>query len=165
MQTKKIGIAGIGNYILGDEGFGVHVVHYLQKNYIFPDIVEIQDIGTAGIYMAPFLEECDPVLVIDVVDIEGEPGSFHFFDVNDIRTAGFQKRMSPHQLGFMEMLEVARLRDSAPEHVEFYTVIPKLLEEGIELSGEIDARKIEVAGMIVSRLRDLGVTVKRIGDS
>ena len=30
-NRKKIGIAGIGNYIVGDEGFGVHVVHYLQE--------------------------------------------------------------------------------------------------------------------------------------
>jgi hydrogenase maturation protease len=38
-NNKKIGIAGIGNYILRDEGFGVHVVHYLQEHYIFPDNV------------------------------------------------------------------------------------------------------------------------------
>jgi len=159
---KKIGIAGIGNFILADEGFGVHVVHYLQEKYTFPDYVEIQDIGTAGIYMAPFLEECDPVFVIDVVDIEGEPGSFHFFNLDEVKTAGFQLRMSPHQLGLLEILEVARLRDSAPEHIEFYTVIPKILEESIELSEEVAARKVEVAEMIVSRLRELDVTVNKL---
>lgn len=159
-QKKKIGIAGIGNYILADEGFGVHVVHYLQETYVFPDYVDIQDVGTAGIYMAPFLEECDPVFVIDVVDIEGEPGSFHFYSLDDVKAGNFQTRMSPHQLGFLEILEVAKLRDSAPEHVEFYTVIPKELVEGIELSEEVAARKIEVAEMIVSRLEKLGVEVR-----
>jgi hydrogenase maturation protease len=154
---KKIGIAGIGNYILGDEGFGVHVVHYLQNNYDFPENVEIQDIGTAGIYMAPFLEECDPVFVIDVVDIEGEPGSFHFFGIDDVKAGNFQMRMSPHQLGLLEILEVCKLRDAAPESVEFFTVIPKVLEESIELSDEVDQRKVEVAEMILGRLKDLGV--------
>ena len=43
MTEKKIGIAGIGNLLLRDEGFGVHVVHYLQENYEFPEIVDIQD--------------------------------------------------------------------------------------------------------------------------
>lgn len=160
MQSKKkIGIAGIGNFILRDEGFGVHVVHYLQENYTFPDNVEIQDIGTAGIYMAPFLEECDPVFVIDVVDIEGEPGSFHFFDLEDVRAGNFQTRMSPHQLGLLEILEVSKLRDAAPEHVEFYTVIPKELEESIELSDVVAKRKVEVAEMILARLADIGVEV------
>ena len=162
MQTKKkIGIAGIGNFILRDEGFGVHVVHYLQENYSFPDNVEIQDVGTAGIYMAPFLEECDPIFVIDVVDIAGEPGSFHFFTLNDVKAGNFQTRMSPHQLGLLEILEVSKLRDAAPEQIEFYTVIPKELEESIELSNVVERRKVEVADMILARLAEMGVQVTR----
>ncbi|HSL40387.1 MAG TPA: HyaD/HybD family hydrogenase maturation endopeptidase [Desulforhopalus sp.] len=164
-SEKKIGIAGIGNYILADEGFGVHVVHYLQENYQFPDNVEIQDVGTAGMYMAPFLEECDPVLVIDVVDIQGEPGSFHFFSINDVKAGTFQTRMSPHQLGLLEILEVSKLRDAAPEQVEFYTVIPCELTESIELSPAVALRKVEVAEMILKRLTELGVsyTAKKAG--
>ncbi len=160
-QKKKIGIAGIGNYILRDEGFGVHVVHYLQENYEFPDNVDIQDIGTAGIYMAPFLEECDPVFVIDVVNIEGEPGSFHFFTLDDVRAGNFQMRMSPHQLGLLEILEVAKLRGAAPKEIEFYTVIPLELTESIELSEIVNAQKTAVAEMILNRLTDLGITVRR----
>jgi len=159
VSDKKIGIAGIGNFILRDEGFGVHVVHYLQDNYVFPEDVEIQDIGTAGIYMAPFLEECDPVFVIDVVDIEGEPGSFHFFTLDDVRAGNFQLRMSPHQLGLLEILEVSKLRDAAPEYIEFYTIIPHELTESIELSDIAARRKIEVAEMIIKRLEDFDITV------
>ena len=159
METteKKIGIAGIGNLLLEDEGFGVHVVHYLQENYDFPDNVDIQDVGTAGIYMAPFLETCDPIFVIDVVDIEGEPGSFHFYNLNDVKAGSFQTKMSPHQLGLLEILEVCKLRDEYPEHVEFYTIIPKSLSETIELSETAEARKVEVAEMILTRLRELDV--------
>ena len=157
---KKIGIAGIGNFILRDEGFGVHVVQYLIDNYEFPENVELQDVGTAGIYMAPFLEECDPVLVIDVVDIEGEPGSFHFFRLDDVKAGNFQLRMSPHQLGLLEILEVSKLRDAAPENVEFYTVIPSELTESIELSDVVAKRKIEVVEMILKRLTELGVEYK-----
>jgi hydrogenase maturation protease len=156
-----IGIAGIGNLLLRDEGFGVHVVHYLQNNYDFPDNVDIQDVGTAGIYMAPFLETCDPVLVIDVVDIEGEPGSFHFFSLDDVKAGTFQTRLSPHQLGLLEILEVCKLRGEAPENIEFYTIIPKELTESIELSDAAADRMVEVAEMIIRRLHDLGVAVTR----
>lgn len=160
-DTKKIGIAGIGNLLLRDEGFGVHVVQYLQNNYDFPDNVDIQDVGTAGIYMAPFLESCDPVLVIDVVDIEGEPGSFHFYALADVKAGTFQTKMSPHQLGLLEILEVCKLRDAAPEQVEFYTIIPKELTESIELSDTASGRMVEVAEMILQRLRDLDVKVTK----
>jgi hydrogenase maturation protease len=171
-DKKNIGIAGIGNLLLRDEGFGVHVVHYLQNNYEFPDNVDIQDVGTAGIYMAPFLESCDPILVIDVVDIEGEPGSFHFFTLDDVRAGTFQTRMSPHQLGLLEIVEVCKLRGEAPEEIEFYTIIPKELTEtvefsdntsaeemSIELSDVVTVRVVEVAEMIIKRLSELGVNV------
>ncbi len=171
-DKKNIGIAGIGNLLLRDEGFGVHVVHYLQNNYEFPENVDIQDVGTAGIYMAPFLESCDPILVIDVVDIEGEPGSFHFFTLDDVRAGTFQTRMSPHQLGLLEIVEVCKLRGEAPEEIEFYTVIPKELTEtvefsdntsaeemSIELSDVVTVRVVEVAEMIIKRLSELGVNV------
>lgn len=137
----------------------MHVVHYLMDNYIFPENIDIQDIGTAGIYMAPFLEECDPVFVVDVVDIKGEPGSFHFFTLEDVKAGNFQLRMSPHQLGFLEILEVCKLRDSSPEHIEFYTVIPHELSESIELSDIVAKRMIEVAEMILKRLEELDVKV------
>lgn len=160
-ETKKIGIAGIGNLLLRDEGFGVHVVQYLTEQYDFPESVDIQDIGTAGIYMAPFLESCDPVLAIDVVDIEGEPGSFHFYNIDDIKAGSFQTKMSPHQLGLLEILEVCKLRGEYPKVVEFYTIIPSELTESIELSDIAEARKVEVADMIVARLAKLGVHLTR----
>lgn len=159
--AKKIAILGIGNLLLRDEGFGVHTVQYLENNYSFPDCVEIQDVGTAGIYMSPFLEECDPVLVIDVVDIEGEPGSFHFYTLADVKAGNFQTRMSPHQLGMLEILEVCKLRDAAPETVDFYTIIPHELVESVELSDVAAARVVEVADMILKRLAEMGVEVTK----
>jgi len=62
-KTKKAGILGIGNLLLCDESFGVHVVEYLEEHYTFPESVTVFDAGTAGIYMAPFLEEHDPIFV------------------------------------------------------------------------------------------------------
>jgi hydrogenase maturation protease len=159
--AKKIGIFGVGNLILRDEGFGVHTVQYLEKNYNFPDNIEIHDIGTAGIYMSPFLEECDPVLIVDVVDTAGEPGSFHFYTLADVKAGNFQTRMSPHQLGLLEIIEICKLRDAAPTEVEFYTIVPKELTESIELSDVVAGRVVEVADMILKRLADLGVKVTK----
>lgn len=158
---KKIGIVGIGNILLEDEGFGVHTVQYLIDNYDFPENVELQDAGTAGIYMAPFLEECDPVFAIDVVDIQGEPGSFHHFTLDDVKSGKFSTRMSPHQLGMLEIIEVCKLRDAAPEQVEFFTIIPYSLKETIELSDVAAARLEEVALMLLKRLEELGVKVEK----
>lgn len=157
---KKIGIIGIGNLILSDEGFGIHTIHHLEDNYIFPENVLLQDAGTAGIYMSPFLEACDPIFVIDVVDINAEPGSFHFYTMDDVKAGNFQKKMSPHQLGLLEIVEICRLRDAAPENIEFYCVVPKVLDTSMELSPAVAPRVLEVADMILKRLEDMGVNVQ-----
>jgi hydrogenase maturation protease len=158
---KKIGILGVGNLIVGDEGFGVHAINYLQENYIFPDNVILKDGGTAGIYMSPFLEECDPVFVIDVVDIEAEPGSMHYYSNEDVKAGKISTRMSPHQLGLLEVLEICKLRDAAPEKVEFYCVVPKVLETTTELSNVVAPRVKEIAEILIKRLEDAGVTVQK----
>jgi hydrogenase maturation protease len=156
---KKIGILGIGNLIVGDEGFGVHAVRYLEENYLFPDNVLIIDGGTAGIYMSPFLEECDPIIVIDVVDIDAEPGSMHYYSNDDVKAGKFSTRMSPHQLGLLEVLEICKLRDAAPESLEFYCVVPKVLETTDQLSDVVAPRVKEIADIVLKRLAEMGVQV------
>jgi hydrogenase maturation protease len=161
MENKKIGVLGIGNLIVGDEGFGVHAVRYLEEHYEFPDNVLIKDGGTAGIYMSPFLEECDPVLVIDVVDIDAEPGSMHYYSNEDVKAGKISTRMSPHQLGLLEILEICKLRDAAPESLEFYCVVPHKLETSTELSEVVAPRVKEICDIILKRLADLGVEIKQ----
>ena len=158
---KKVGILGIGNLIVGDEGFGIHAINYLEENYEFPENVIVKDGGTAGIYMSPFLEECDPVFVIDVVDIDAEPGSMHYYSNEDVKAGKISTRMSPHQLGLLEVLEICKLRDAAPETVEFYCVVPKTLETTTELSDVVAPRVKEIADIVLKRLAEIGVEVTR----
>jgi len=160
-DQKKIGVLGIGNLIVADEGFGVHAVRYLEEHYDFPACVEVKDGGTAGIYMSPFLEECHTVLVIDVVDIEAEPGSMHYYSSEDVKAGKFSTRMSPHQLGLLEILEICKLRDAAPEVLEFYCVVPKTLETSTELSDVVAPRVKEISDIVLKRLAELGVKVTR----
>jgi hydrogenase maturation protease len=156
---KKTGILGIGNFLLADEGFGIHTVHYLEEHYTFPDSIHIIDAGTAGIYMAPFLEACDPILVIDVVAMDAEPGSVHCFSSKDIGAGTIPRKMSPHQLGLLEMLEICKLRDSNPETVEFFCVVPADLSTATTLSPQVAPRVKEIADRVVGWLRRAGHTI------
>lgn len=156
---KKAGILGIGNFLLSDEGFGVHTVHYLEEHYTFPETIHIIDAGTAGIYMSPFLEECDPILVLDVVAMDAEPGSVHCFNSNDIGAGDIPRKMSPHQLGLLEMLEICKLRDCCPETVEFFCVVPADLSTSTTLSPQVAPRVKEIADRVVGWLRRAGHTI------
>lgn len=161
-RPRKIGILGIGNLLLGDEGFGVHVIRYLEEHYTFPNGVRLLDGGTAGIYMAPFLEEVDHLIVVDVVAADGPPGSIHIFSGEELRGAGLQLRMSPHQLGLLEVLEISRLREQAPERVTFLAVVPETVALGMELSATMAGQVAAVAELVVATLAGEGMHARTV---
>lgn len=161
-HERKIGILGIGNLLLGDEGFGVHVIRFLEENFVFPEQVRLLDGGTAGIYMAPFLEDVDHLIVIDVVAVEGVPGSLHCFNGTELRGASLQLRMSPHQLGLLEILEISRLRERAPSRVHFFGVVPERVETRMELSPTLQAKVAEVTEKLLGMLAEEGVYARTI---
>ncbi len=158
--TPMVGILGIGNILIRDEGFGVHCVQRLQELYQVPDNVEVLDGGTAGIMLAPFIESVDLLYVIDTVNGGGEPGSIHCFSDSDVRAGNIQGRMSPHQLGLLEILSLCQLRGEAPEQVELITVVPQDLSTGLGLSPVVEARIPEVIDMLIDRLDREGIVFK-----
>ena len=49
-KSNKILVLGIGNYLMGDEGVGVHIVQRMEKMDL-PDYVEVLDGGTGGFFL------------------------------------------------------------------------------------------------------------------
>ena len=151
-QEKKIGIMGLGNLLLGDEGFGVHCIKYFEGHCQFPDNIELIDGGTGGILLAPFIVQFDELYVIDVVDIEDEPGSIHTFTGEDLRSGGIQTRMSPHQIGMLEILDICRISGKVPELVEFIAVVPQNIDTGMELSPLLQERIQDVLSIVLKKI-------------
>ncbi len=80
---KEILIAGVGNILFGDDGFGPEVIQYLKNQYSIPNNVCIVDAGT-GIRKILFtitLSEARPkiIVIIDAVDKGKKPGEI--FDI------------------------------------------------------------------------------------
>jgi hydrogenase maturation protease len=153
---QQIGILGVGNLLLGDEGFGVHVLRRLQEQYRFPENVELLDGGTSGIMLAPFIESKDALLVIDVVNLAEEPGTIHVYENRDVRAGNIQTRMSPHQVGLLEILDLCRLRGNAPDWIEMITVVPADLSTRIGLSPALEQAVEPVIEMVLQRVPAIG---------
>lgn len=163
--TKQIGIVGIGNLLISDEGFGPLFIEYLESNYTIPEGVKVLDAGTAGIMLAPFIESCDVLYVIDIVsESEGEPGSIHCYTTSDVRSGNIQSRMSPHQVGLFEILDLCALREKVPEEIEMLTVVPKELETRIGLSDTLSARIPEIMEILLKSLANHQVTLSPKAD-
>ncbi len=160
-KTRKASIIGIGNFLMADEGFGVHVLKFLEENYTFPKEIRLIDCGTAGIYMAPVFENADIAMVIDAASIEGHgPGDIVVLDHRGMSGRMIQSSMSPHQIGVLEVLEICRLRGNLPSTILFFLAIPKEVAPGVELSETLRPKVLEVANMVVDRLRKEGFSIK-----
>lgn len=158
-KEKRIGILGIGNMLLSDEGFGVHFVQHLEAHYLLPDNVQVFDGGTAGILLAPFVEQCDHLFVIDVVNIDDAPGSLHCFSDEEVRAGDIQTRMSPHQIGMLEVLDICKIMGKVPEQIMFLTVVPENMDAGMKLSPILQQRIGDVLSLLSHSLQSLGVSL------
>ena len=156
-QSPKTGILGVGNLLLGDEGFGVHVINRLQESYRFPANVELLDGGTAGIMLSPFIEDKDILFVIDIVGLDAEPGSIHLFGHDEVCAGNIQTRMSPHQVGLLEILDLCRLREKAPQRIEMITVVPADLSTRIGLSRPLARAVDRVIAVLFDKLEELDI--------
>ena len=157
---KNIGILGAGNLLLTDEGFGVHCVQKLQERYRIPENISVLDGGTAGIMLAPFMESVDILYILDTVKSDQPPGTILCFTGDELRSRSQHTRMSPHQLGLMEVLDLCRLRDRAPEAVELISVVPEDLSTGIGLSRAVTPCVDKVLLIIRERLKNLGIAIE-----
>lgn len=81
----KILIAGMGNVLRGDDGFGIQVVQTLSTNNTFPKGVEIYEAGIGGIGLVQeLMSGFDALILVDAIDKGSEPGTLFVIepDVN-----------------------------------------------------------------------------------
>lgn len=147
------GILGVGNLLMKDEGFGVHVVRQIHETGALPPEVELMDGGTAGMALMSFFQQCRHVLVIDIINLDKEPGTLVSFSRQDFAGIVRTQRTSPHQIGILDILEILDLEDSAPQ-VDFMCAVPKEISEGLELSPPLRQAAARAAGLAVEWARN-----------
>lgn len=134
-------LLGIGNVLWADEGFGVRTVEAINRKYEFPDNVVLMDGGTQGIYLIQHVQAADILIVFDAIDYGLAPGTLKLIEGDDVPSFMGAKKMSLHQTGFQEVLAMAELLDSYPQHLMLIGVQPALLEDfGGSLRPEIKAQ-------------------------
>lgn len=145
---KKIIVMGVGNYILSDEGVGIHVIRELEKMQ-WPENVEIYDCGTTGILSFHKFVEADILIAIDAIALKEEPGTVRVYTKDDIMLSKVPMKISPHQIGFQETLFQAELHSHAPEVVTLIGVVPESYAAGTELSECVAEKLPEIVDMTV----------------
>jgi len=157
----RILVLGIGNVLWADEGFGVRCVEHLAENWALPDTVHLMDGGTQGLYLLPFMEDADALIVFDAVDYGLVPGTMKIVENDEVPAFMGAKKMSLHQTGFQDVIATAKLMDYCPAQMLLIGVQPVELEDYGGGLRPLTAAKIEPAiDIALARLRDWGVDVQ-----
>jgi len=156
----KTVIFGAGNLLVSDEGFGVHLVEYLRCHWSFPEEVELVDGGTLGIMANHYLEAGTRLIVVDVIDAEGNPGEVWRYELADLLHGELPIRLSPHQIGLQEILALAALRGTLPAEAVLYGVIPASYAAGVTLSPQLAPVLSALAQRIVAGLVEDGLDIQ-----
>lgn len=154
----RILVAGVGNVLRGDDGFGVAVAQRLLEQDV-PEEVQVLDIGIGGIHLVQeLLAGADALVVVDAVDLGSAPGTV-VVQRPDIREiAGPDDLADVHYATPERALMFARGLDILPASVWLVgcqVVDAERLGEGLSpvLAGAVDP----AAGEVRRLVRELGV--------
>ncbi len=130
-KKDKILVLGIGNYLMGDEGVGVHVIHALDKIKL-PEYVDIIDGGTGSFDLMPILAQYPLAIFIDATMNFKSPGTI---DVIYPKFAkDFPTVLSAHDVGLKDMIDALEFKNELPDVVLITISIKEMNPMSIELT-------------------------------
>jgi len=152
---RNVLIMGVGNLLLTDDGFGVHVINALRDKPLPPNVTLIEA-GIVSHQLIPEFHEADLLIFIDAVEAGDTPGSIFRFKPEDISSMS-QLKTSLHEMSLMDVLQMTELTGKRPETVIF-AVQPKDVKScSLELNDEIKAVIPKVIDLILEELRKRGL--------
>lgn len=137
VNTSNTLILGIGNNLLTDEGAGIHALNLLQTTYPdFPNITFI-DGGTLSFTLAVYIEECANLIVLDAAELKSPPGTVKTMVGSDMDAFLGAARRSPHEVGLLDLFDIARLTESLPRRRALIGIQPQKIEWGMQPSSPV----------------------------
>lgn len=125
-------VLGIGNSIMGDDGIGLALMEALRQHFGAHPLVDWVDGRTGGMELLPVVQDARFLLVLDAVSGQ-EPGAVRHL-VGDQVPRLLASKLSPHQVGLLDILTAARLLGTEPDELEVVGVVPEVVALSTELT-------------------------------
>ena len=123
-------ILGIGNNLLTDEGIGIHVIRFLDQYHAGEPGITYLDGGTLSFTLAEPIAEHDNLIVVDAARLGEPPGTVRCLVGADMDRYLQGNRASVHEVGLMDLFDIARLSETFPERRALIGVEPESLDWG-----------------------------------
>ncbi len=159
----KILIAGVGNVLRGDDGFGVVVAQTLLSSNNFSDDVDIFEAGIAGIaFVQELMNGYDALIIADAVDKGADAGTIFVFEpeiskTDAVTSAEFHRSLADaHYTEPTKVLTLARALNVLPPKVFVVGCQPEGYDDfGAEMSESVKRAVPLAIGRIKSLIESL----------
>ncbi len=156
MSGPRVGVIGLGNVLMGDDAFGPWVVETLLAEYEFPAQVDVQDLGTPGLDLTPYLTDIEALILVDTVRSDAPPGTLRLYRRDDILKHPPQPRLSPHDPAVKEALLTAEFEGRGPREVLLVGAVPEQTAMGVHLGVALREAVPRAVGEVLRELERLG---------
>ena len=130
----RVLILGIGNYLMGDEGVGVHAIHALSKLEL-PKNIDILDGGTGSFDLMPILAKYPTVIFIDATMDGKTPGTINV--IYPKFAADFPTVLSAHDVGLKDMIDALEFKGELPRIILITVTIRDMIPMTIKLTEDV----------------------------
>jgi len=137
-----ITVLGVGNPIMADDGVGLALLTAVQAARP-DDRIEYVDGGTGGMELIPVVQGANRLLILDAVAGK-QPGAVIELSGDQVPRM-LSAKLSPHQVGLLDVFAAARLLGREPAEVEVVGVTPQIVDLSVEMSAVVNGALDEAA--------------------
>lgn len=134
-KSESILVLGVGNYLMGDEGIGVHIIQEMAKMKL-PGYLDILDGGTGGFLLLNCFEVYNTVIFVDATMDGKDEGTISL--IRPKFASDFPSALSVHDVGLKDMVEAVYLMETKPDIHLFTISINQMTPMSVELSSKIE---------------------------
>jgi hydrogenase maturation protease len=158
----RAAVIGLGNVLMGDDGFGPYVAALLEAWYEWPDDARVVELGTQGLDLTPYVRGVDTLVVASSVHRGGAPGTLHRLDRAAIMDRGLPEREpslrhSPYEPGIRNLVLTLEFTGGAPRDVWVVGAQPESVELNGGLSDALRPALARAVDEVIGLLRAAGV--------
>jgi len=163
-EKNKVTVLGIGNILMGDEGFGVHFARWFARRFQATDDFHIVDGGTLGYKLLDIICSCDHLIVVDVLKLDDTPGSIYRFAKEEMEL-NMPPPTTAHEVTFPDVLVKSELLGEAPETI-FLCIVPQTYKDlDMNMSSMLFDKFADVEKILLAELNQLGIFPERLPDA
>jgi len=159
-DRKYVTVLGLGNILMGDEGFGVHFIRWFSSRYDVPGNVLLMDGGTLGYVLLDTICSCEHLIVIDVLKIDDTPGHIYRFSKEEMEIH-LPPPTSAHEVKFADVMCKADMLGEMPE-TTFLCIVPDQYKDmNLDITPALKEKFPVLEEILLQELSRLGVVLEK----